>query len=108
MIGVQHYGIGEERREAMQVRVYGTLRRVMGGVKETTLHIAGRTTAGELLELLVATYPGLGEKIFRGERELQGGVGLFVNGRSIRFLDGLDTLVQEGDQLALFPPIGGG
>jgi molybdopterin synthase sulfur carrier subunit len=92
----------------MQVRVYGTLRKVMGGVKEATVHLTGQSTAGEILQHLVTTYPGLGEKVFRGERELQGGVGLFVNGRSTRFLDGLDTLIQEGDQLALFPPIGGG
>jgi molybdopterin synthase sulfur carrier subunit len=92
----------------MQVRVYGTLRKVMGGVKEATVHVTGRSTAGEILERLVATYPGLGEKVFRGEGELQGGVGLFVNGRSTRFLERLETLVQEGDQLALFPPIGGG
>ena len=92
----------------MRVRVYGTLRAVIGGVKETEIQVAGQSTAGEILNQLVAAYPDLREKVLRGEDELQGGVGLFVNGRSTRFLQGLDTPIREGDELALFPPIGGG
>lgn len=92
----------------MKVRVYGTLRAVMGGVKETEVHVGGQSTAGEVLAQLIAAYPGLREKVLRGEGELQGGVGLFINGRSTRFLQGLDSPVQEGDELALFPPVGGG
>jgi molybdopterin synthase sulfur carrier subunit len=61
-----------------------------------------------VLDQLAAAYPGLREKVFRGEDELQGGVGLFINGRSTRFLDGLSTPVREGDEVALVPPIGGG
>jgi MoaD family protein len=94
--------------EMMLVRVYGTLRAVMGGTKETEVQVAGQSTAGEILAQLVAAYPALREKVFRAENELRGGVGLFVNGRSTRFLRGLDTPVREGDSLALFPPIGGG
>jgi molybdopterin synthase sulfur carrier subunit len=94
--------------EVMQVRIYGTLRTVMGGIKQTQVRLAGQSTAGTILEQLVTAYPGLREKVFRGDGELQGGVGLFVNGRSTRFLQGLDTPVHQGDTLALFPPIGGG
>ena len=92
----------------MKVRVYGTLRAVMGGVKETEVHVAESSTAGEILAQLVAAYPPLRAKVLRGDNELQGGVGMFINGRSTRFLDGLCTPVQEGDELALFPPVGGG
>jgi len=92
----------------VKVRVYGTLRSVMGGVKETEVSLADGSTAHQVLDQLVASYPGLREKVYREGEELQGGVGLYVNGRSIRFLDGLSTPVQEGDELALFPPIGGG
>jgi molybdopterin synthase sulfur carrier subunit len=92
----------------VKVRVYGTLRTVMGGVKETEVDLADQSTARQVLNQLADAYPGLREKVFREGEELQGGVGLYVNGRSIRFLDGLNTPVQEGDDLALFPPIGGG
>ena len=92
----------------MKVRVYGTLRTVMGGVKEAEVDLVDRSTARQVLNQLATAYPGLREKVFREGEELQGGVGLYVNGRSIRFLDGLSTPVREGDELALFPPIGGG
>jgi molybdopterin synthase sulfur carrier subunit len=80
----------------------------MGGIRETEVCVAGQSTAGEVLDQLVAAYPGLKDKIYREGQELQGGVGLLINGRSIRFLDGLNTPVREGDDLALFPPVGGG
>ena len=92
----------------MKVRVFGTLRSVVGDRKEIELRTGGSSTARALLDQLIVLYPGLRQKVFRGEERLQGGVGLFVNGRSIRFLAGLDTPVQEGDELALFPPVGGG
>jgi MoaD family protein len=92
----------------MKVRVFGTLRSVVGDHKEIEVHAGASSTARALLDQLIVVYPGLRQKIFREGERLEGGVGLFVNGRSIRFLDGLDTPVQEGDELALFPPVGGG
>ena len=92
----------------MKVRVFGTLRSVVGDHKEIEVRGSGSSAARALLDQLIVLYPGLRQKVYREGETLQGGVGLFVNGRSIRFLDGLDTRVQEGDELALFPPVGGG
>jgi molybdopterin converting factor small subunit len=33
---------------------------------------------------------------------------LLVNGRDIDFLNRLETKLKEGDEVALFPPVGGG
>ena len=33
---------------------------------------------------------------------------IFLNGRGIQFLDGLDTTVRDGDRLAFLFPLGGG
>jgi len=33
---------------------------------------------------------------------------ILVNGRDIDFLDGLETRLKEGDELAFFSPVGGG
>jgi molybdopterin synthase sulfur carrier subunit len=94
--------------ESMKVRVFGPLSWVMGGIKETNVHVAGRCTAREVLNQLVAAYPGLKEKVFREGQELQRGVNLFVSDRSVRFLDGLSTPLEEGDELTLLPLLAGG
>jgi molybdopterin synthase sulfur carrier subunit len=92
----------------MKVRVFGPLSRVMGGVQETDVRVTGRCTAREVLNQLVAAYPGLGEKVFREGQELQRGVNLFVGGRSIRFPDHLGTSLEEGDELTVLPILAGG
>ena len=92
----------------MKVRVFGTLRSVVGDSKEIEVRVAGRSTARGVLNQLVSAYPGLEEKVFREGAKLQQGINVFVNGRSIKFLDGLSTFLEEGDELALFPAIGGG
>jgi molybdopterin synthase sulfur carrier subunit len=92
----------------MKVRVFGTLRIVVGDQKYVEVRVADGASARELLDQLILAYPGLKKKVLRQGGELQGGVGIFVNGRSVRFLDGLDTAIHEGDEVALFPPVGGG
>lgn len=92
----------------MKVRVFGPLSWAMGGAKETNVHTAGSCTAREVLKQLVVAYPGLRGKIFREGQELQRGVNLFVGDRSIMFLDGLSTSVEEGDELTLLPLLAGG
>jgi molybdopterin synthase sulfur carrier subunit len=33
---------------------------------------------------------------------------LMVNGRDIAFLDGMNTLLKEGDEVLIMPPVSGG
>ncbi len=68
-------------------------------------------TAGELLVELSERYETLGKSILESsEPEVipRDGVTVMLNGRNIRFLDGMSTELEEGDTLAIFPPIGGG
>ena len=65
------------------------------------------TTVREALSELCLAYPALQEAIFDGE-ELQAYVRVMVNGRDIELAEGLDTVVDDADQIAVFPPIAGG
>jgi len=91
----------------MKVNMFGTLCSAIGGVRETEIRIAPACTAREALNQLVATYPGLRDKVFGEGQDLQRGMNLFVGDRSIRLLDGLNTLLEEKDELVLLPLLGG-
>jgi molybdopterin converting factor small subunit len=92
----------------MRVRVFGPLRWAMEGIREIDVRVAGNCTAREVLNQLVVAYPGLKEKVFREGQALQRGVNLFVSNCSIRVLDGLNTALEEGDELILLPLLCGG
>jgi MoaD family protein len=61
---------------------------------------------GEALADCVRREPRLRSRIFREDGSVW--VGIFVNGRNIRQGRGLATLLQDGDEIRLLPPIGGG
>lgn len=88
--------------------MFGTLRSVLGGSKEIEVHLEARPAARDLLDQLIAAYPALGQKVLGEGGGLRGGVSVLVNGRSVRFLDGLSTVLEADDDVALFPPVGGG
>ena len=75
----------------MKVRVFGTLRAVVGDSKEQEVSITGMSTVRQVLDQLIALYPTLREKVFGNGETVQGGVSILVNGRAIRYLEGLNT-----------------
>jgi molybdopterin synthase sulfur carrier subunit len=91
----------------MKVRVFATLRPLVGA-KEVDVEVGAGDTVRDVLEKLTAAYPPLGERVLDEAGDVQGSVHVLVNGRSISFLDGLETVVRDGDRFALFPAIGGG
>ena len=64
-------------------------------------------TIGEALADLTAKYPDLKPHLFNGD-SLRTFVNIFIGEEDIRFLDGLDTSVEDGDNLRIIPSIAGG
>jgi molybdopterin synthase sulfur carrier subunit len=92
----------------VQIRFYATFRPLVGG-KAVSLPVTDGEPVGAVLRRLVAAYPALqGELLTPDGEALPPYVQVFINGRSIRDLQGLATPVTEDDQLAIFPPVAGG
>jgi MoaD family protein len=66
------------------------------------------SSVGELLREVVRRFPELGRHIFDGEGKLLEYLNVYVNEEEIRTLEGLDTPLQEGDEVAIVPAMAGG
>jgi len=81
------------------------LRASVGGVK--TIDIDGASVS-ELLTALVARHPTLHSQLLTDEGDLNRFVNVYVNGQDVRYLDGLKTRVEAGDEVRLLPAMAGG
>lgn len=87
------------------IRIPPVLRASVGGEREVT---ADGTTIGEVLRNLTATHPDTNTQIFSAEGELNRFVNVYLNDEDVRVLDGLDTAVNDGDELVILPAMAGG
>ena len=65
-------------------------------------------TISQLVDGLEDTYTGLAEKLLDEGGEIRRYVNIFVNDEDIRFLDGKDTPLNDGDSVSIVPAIAGG
>ena len=90
---------------SVTVKIPTQLRSVTGGDAEAT--IEGASTVGEVLDGLYERYDGLRDRIAE-DGGLRRFVNVYVGGEDIRFLDGLDSTVDEGDEVTILPAVAGG
>lgn len=89
----------------VKVRIPTQLRSLAGGAGE--LSIDG-STVGEVLKALDAAHPGFGERLFDEAGALRRFVNVFLADEDVRFLDGLETPVADGQTLSIVPAVAGG
>jgi sulfur-carrier protein len=65
------------------------------------------STVGEVLDALYDRYGELRSRIAE-DGGLRRFVNVYVGGEDIRFLDGLDTAVEDGDEVTILPAVAGG
>jgi sulfur-carrier protein len=87
------------------VRIPTTLRPMAGG--KPTVQVDG-TTVGEVLGNLDAAHPGFRDRLLDDEGSLRRFVNVFVADDDVRFLQGLDTPVPDGETVAIIPAVAGG
>ena len=89
---------------SITVRIPTPLRTLTGGKESVT---ADGSTIQALIDNLEGSYPGIKDRLVddKGVRRF---VNLYLGDEDIRFLDGLQTELKDGDELSIVPAIAGG
>ncbi len=90
---------------SITVRIPTPLQRLTNGQGE--VQCEGKTVT-ELLHDLDHRYPGIKERICDEQGKLRRFVNVFVNEEDIRFMQGDQTTVKDGDDVSIIPAIAGG
>ena len=89
---------------AVTVKIPAQLRAVTGG--EGEIEVDGGTV-GEALDAVFDAHSDLRERITE-DGSLRRFVNVYVSGEDIRFQDGLDTQLSDGDEVTILPAVAGG
>jgi molybdopterin synthase sulfur carrier subunit len=90
---------------AVTVRIPTTMRPLTGGDKQVSV---APGTLADVIAALEAAHPGLGDRLLEPDGGLRKFVNVFVDDDDVRYLDGLDTKVADGDIISILPAVAGG
>lgn len=74
---------------------------------QATIECEGGSIA-ELLDSLESSFPGIKARLCDEQGELRRFINFYVNSEDIRFLDGKNTALNEGDEVSIVPAVAGG
>ena len=69
--------------------------------------VTSGATVREVLDSLVREFPDVRERLL-DDKGLRRFVNVYVSEEDIRFLDGLDTKLQGGEEISIIPAVAGG
>ena len=87
------------------VRLPSQLRSLVGGAGEVPVEAR---TVRAAITAVDETYPGIAFRVLDDRGMLRRFVNVFVADEDIRFLEGLDTVVEAGQTISLVPAVAGG
>jgi molybdopterin synthase sulfur carrier subunit len=90
---------------AISVRIPTQLRELTGGNKIVE---AEGNDLSEIIENLEKNYPGIKDRLLDESGNLRRFVNIFLSDEDVRFLDGLNTKVSEGQTVSIIPAVAGG
>jgi sulfur-carrier protein len=90
---------------AVEVRIPTVFRKFTD--QRSVVEVAPGTVA-DLIDQLESQHEGIKEQLLAGDRELHRFVNVYLNDEDVRYMDGLDTKVSEGDTVSLLPSVAGG
>ena len=95
----------ERSASSVIVRIPTQLRTLTSGQSEVAVDA---DTVGGALKALDGLHPGFAERLFDEAGKLRRFVNVFVAEEDVRFLEGLDTAVADGQTVSIVPAVAGG
>ena len=89
---------------AIEVRIPTILRTYTDGAKQVE---GTGSTLGELLADLDSKHGGLRDRLI-DDGGLRRFVNVYLNDEDVRFIDGIDTKLSDGDTVTILPAVAGG
>ena len=90
---------------AVTISIPTALRQYANGSGSVSLE-AG--TVGQLLNQLLEQFPQLGKQLYSEQGQLRSFVNVYVGDEDIRYLQGTETAVPDGETISIIPAIAGG
>ena len=90
---------------SVMVRIPTPLRRMTNGKGRVEV---APSSMSALIEQLDEAYPGIKARLVGEDGELHYYVNLYLNGEDVRFLEGLGTSANSGDEVSIVPSVAGG
>jgi len=91
---------------SIKVRIPTPLQNLTQNKPEVEVEVA--SDIRELIERLEERYPGMKDRLCDENGSLRRFINFFVNDEDIRFLDGMNTKLKDGDEVSIVPAIAGG
>ena len=88
-----------------EVNLPNLLRPHVGGQK--SIRVEG-ATIGDVLEALQDEFPGMSGQLVTVEGQLHKFVNVYLNDDDVRYMQKLDTKVQDEDTVSILPAVAGG
>lgn len=90
------------------VKLFAGLREISGRC-ELIEDVPSGSSVGDIVHKLCGELGhGFRKQVLDERGEPLGYIKILLNGHDIAFLQGMATKLQEGDEIAMFPPVGGG
>jgi molybdopterin synthase sulfur carrier subunit len=87
----------------VSVRLFANLREIVGN----PLLVLEARTIREVLRTLRSEHPAL-QPLLCEDGEVRPYITILINGNNIRDMEALATILSDGDEVAIFPPVSGG
>ncbi len=89
----------------VQVHMTSVIQTVVGGQRKID---ADGATVAEIIENIESRSPGFRKQIMDQQGQLHRFVNIYLNDEDIRYLQGADTALSDGDQVSILPALAGG